>query len=129
MEPIFAVFTAMAGLVAMLAGAYGLRHTRRITGSCYFALALVKPPPPGALRPLLTYETLDGRVVETVSPVALDATSGSVRLWYDPADPYDVVIDGHQRTALDRALIAAGVVLLALALGLAAAVLIAAMAG
>ncbi|MEU5399351.1 hypothetical protein ABZ348_08640 [Streptomyces sp. NPDC005963] len=129
MEPIFAVFTAMAGLVVVLAGAHGLRHTRRIVGSCYFALALVKPPPRGALRPLLAYETLDGRVVEIVSPVVLDAATDSVRLWYDPTDPHDVVIDGYQRRGLDRALIAAGVVLLAIGLGLAAAVLIHAVAG
>ncbi|MFI2214552.1 DUF3592 domain-containing protein [Streptomyces sp. NPDC020141] len=107
---VFAVFTALGGLVAVLAGGYGLRQTRRITRTGAFAVALVKPAPPGAERPLLQYETADGRVMEIVSPVPLPA-GGSVRLSYDPADPRDVVVDGRERTAIDRGFVAGGALL------------------
>ncbi|GLF98563.1 DUF3592 domain-containing protein [Streptomyces yaizuensis] len=114
MTIVFAVFAALAGAVAVLAGGYGLRRTRQVTRSGHYAIALVKPPPPGADRPLLSYETHDGRVVETVSPVPLPGGI-SVRLTYDPQDPRDVVVDGHERTAVDRAFVLTGLLLTAAA--------------
>ncbi|EFG06265.1 Hypothetical protein SCLAV_1187 [Streptomyces clavuligerus] len=51
MQIVFAAFAALAGVVAVLAGAYGLHRTRHITRSGRYAIALVKPPPPGAERP------------------------------------------------------------------------------
>lgn len=109
----------MGGLVAVLAGAYGLWQTGRISGSGYCAIALVKPPPLGAQRPLLEFETLDGRIIEIVSPVPFADDSGGVRLWYDPGSPSDVVVDGHQRTGVDRGFVAVGLTLIAIGLGLA----------
>ncbi|GGZ43351.1 hypothetical protein GCM10010387_42060 [Streptomyces inusitatus] len=110
MQIVFAAFTALAGLVAVLVGAYARRQTRRIVSAGCLAIALVKPAPPGAGRGLLQYETADGRVVEIVSPVPLPE-GGSVRLSYDPEDPRDVVVDGHHRAAVDRGFVIAGLLL------------------
>ncbi|MEU3598028.1 DUF3592 domain-containing protein [Streptomyces sp. NPDC006798] len=115
MPTVFAAFTVLGGLVAVLAGAHGLRRTRRIRHSGRTAEALVKPPPPGADRELLEYVTEDGRVVEIPAPVPLDTvTAGStVPVSYDPADPRDVVVLGRERTALDRAFVVAGLLVMA----------------
>ncbi|MGW6460598.1 hypothetical protein ACWF94_32520 [Streptomyces sp. NPDC055078] len=118
MQIVFASFTALGGLIAALAGAYGLRQSRRIAGSGHFAIALVKPAPPGTGRPLLAYETRDGQIVEVSSPVPLPEGS-SVRLSYDPGDPREVVVDGHRRTGVDRGFVIAGLTLTSIGLGLA----------
>lgn len=120
MELIFAAFTVLGGLLAVLAGAYGLWQTRRISGSGHCVMALVKPSPEGAQRPLLEFETLEGRIVEITSPVPIVDQGGGVRLWYDPGSPGDVVVDGHQRIGVDRGFVAVGLALVAIGLGLAA---------
>ncbi len=121
---IFAALTSFGGLVALLAGAYGLRQTRRITAVGETVTALVKPPPQGAERPLLQFETLDGRVMEVSSPVPpgrrLPLRTGTeVRIAYDPADPRDVVLPGRDRVRLDQGFVAAGAVLVVLGVVLA----------
>ncbi|MFD9790514.1 DUF3592 domain-containing protein [Streptomyces sp. NPDC059070] len=123
---VLAGFTAFGGLVALLAGAYGLRETRRIAEAGGLAWALVKPAPPGSGRPLLQYETADGRVLELPSPVPPTRrdplTPGArVHLSYNPADPRDVILVGRERTGLDRAFVAAGAAVLAVGLVLAVA--------
>ncbi|MGP9021427.1 hypothetical protein ACT1U9_23885 [Streptomyces sp. BR1] len=125
---VLAGFTAFGGLVALLAGAYGLRETRRLMEAGGLAWALVKPAPPGSGRPLLQYETVDGRVLELPSPVPPSrreplTPGGRVRLSYDPADPREVILLGRERTGLDRSFIAAGAAVLAVGLVLAAAAL------
>ncbi|MFF0447834.1 DUF3592 domain-containing protein [Streptomyces sp. NPDC004609] len=117
MQIVFGAVTVLGGLVAVLAGAYGLRQTRRIRRAGHFAIAVVKPPPPGGERPLLQYETRDGRVMETVSPVPRLPEGSSVRLSYDPADPREIVVDGHERTGVDRAFVSAGLVVTVVGLG------------
>ena len=62
---VLAGFTVLGGLVALLAGAYGLRETRRAERAGAFAWALVKPAPQGATRPLLQFETVDGDVFDS----------------------------------------------------------------
>lgn len=118
---VLAVFTALGGLVALLAGAYGLRQTRRITAAGEVAQALVKAAPPGAERPVLQFETGDGRVVEVVSPVPPSrrhplAAGDRVRIAYDSDDPRETVVPGHERRGIDRGFVAAGVAVLALGL-------------
>ncbi len=118
----------LGGLVALLAGAYGLLRTRRITEAGQVTEALVKPPPPGSERPLFQFETPDGRVVEIVSPVPRSrrlplAAGGRVRLAYDAADPRETVLLGGERTGLDRGFAVAGAALVALGIVLAAVVL------
>jgi len=121
---VLAVLTALGGLVALLAGAYGLRQTRHISGAGRAAEALVKPPQPGSERPLLQFETADGRVVEVVSPVPRTRrrplTEGAhVRLLYDVDDPRETVLLGSERTAADRAFVVVGGALIVLGIVLA----------
>ncbi|MFI6086532.1 DUF3592 domain-containing protein [Streptomyces sp. NPDC051218] len=118
---VLAVFTALGGLVALLAGAYGLRRTRRITAAGEVAQALVKAVPPGAERPVLQFETGDGRVVEVVSPVPPSrrhplAAGDRVRIAYDSDDPRETVVIGHERRGIDRGFVVAGAAVLALGL-------------
>lgn len=116
---VLAALTAFGGLVAVLAGAYGLRQTRRISAAGAVAQALVKAAPPGAERPTLQFETVDGRVVEVVSPVPPTrsrplASGDRVRLAYDTEDPRETVLLGGERTGLDRAFVGAGLALVVL---------------
>ncbi|WP_120724414.1 DUF3592 domain-containing protein [Streptomyces hundungensis] len=125
---VLAGFTAMGGLVALLAGAYGLRETRRVERAGEPAWALVKAAPQGSTRPLLQFETADGHVLELPSPVPPSRREPlppgvGVRLSYDPEDPRTIVLLGRQRTLLDRAFMVAGGVLVALGLTLAAVAL------
>nr|WP_239092226.1 DUF3592 domain-containing protein [Streptomyces sp. SID14478] len=112
----------------MLAGAYGLHRTRRVKAAGNVVKALVKPPQPGSERPLLQFETGDGRVVEVVSPVPPGkrqplAAGGVVSVAYDTEDPRETVVLGRERPGVDRGFVIAGAVLvltgavLAVALG------------
>ncbi|MCF3124207.1 MULTISPECIES: DUF3592 domain-containing protein [Streptomyces] len=122
---VLAVVTALGGLVAVLAGAYGLWQTRRIAASGALAQALVKAAPPGAERPSLQFETADGRVVEVVSPVPPTrrrplAPGDLVGIAYDTGDPRETLLIGGERTGLDWAFVAAGAALVLLGLVLVA---------
>ncbi|WP_328724931.1 DUF3592 domain-containing protein [Streptomyces sp. NBC_00259] len=121
---VFAGFTVLGGLVALLAGAYGLNRTRRISAAGQVVTALVKAAPPGADRPLLQYETADGRVLEVPAPApptrGLPLTPGStVRISYDPDDPREIVLSGHERTRIDRGFMIVGAIVLLTGLTLA----------
>ncbi|MGW0734658.1 hypothetical protein [Streptomyces sp. NPDC002851] len=116
---ILAALTALGGLIALLAGAYGLHRTRRTITSGHVADALVKPPQPGSRRPLLQFEAVDGRVVEIVSPVPASrraplAAGSSVMVAYDALDPRETVVLGRERTRLDLGFVTAGAALVAL---------------
>lgn len=118
---VLAVFTALGGLVALLAGAYGLRQTRRITAAGEVAQALVKAVQPGAERPMLQFETGDGRVVEVVSPVPPSrkrplAAGDRVPIAYDTVDPRETVVLGRERRGVDRGFVVAGAAVLLLGL-------------
>ncbi|GGU70499.1 hypothetical protein GCM10010211_40210 [Streptomyces albospinus] len=132
---VLAGFTAFGGLVAALAGAYGLRQTRRLTRAGVRAQALVKISPgraagePAPPRPLLQFATEDGRVMEIVCPVPSTRRhplrdGDQVSVAYDPADPRTAVVHGRERLALERAFLTAGTAIVALALGLLAVALL-----
>jgi hypothetical protein len=104
---VFAGVTAFGGFVTLLAGIYGLRTTRGILADGEPAVALVKRGPVGSERPLLQFETADGRLLEIVAPVTLDVGS-TVILLYDPADPRDIALPDHRRTRLDQSFVVAG---------------------
>ncbi|MFJ9086366.1 hypothetical protein ACIRL3_28490 [Streptomyces sp. NPDC102384] len=59
---VLAACTALGGLVALIAGAYGLQRSRRVQDAGNIAQALVKPPQPGSERPLLQFATDDNGV-------------------------------------------------------------------
>ncbi|MFZ3556796.1 hypothetical protein [Streptomyces sp. BH055] len=113
---VLAACTALGGLVALVAGAYGLQRGRRIQHAGNIAQALVKPPHPGSERPLLQFETDDGRLVEVVSPVPPSKrrplpAGGIVRVAYDTEDPRETVLLGGERPGVDRAFMIAGALL------------------
>ncbi|WP_079189300.1 DUF3592 domain-containing protein [Streptomyces kebangsaanensis] len=127
---VMAVFAACGGCVMALAGLTGLRQTRRIEQTGVRAWALVKPNPeardedPPAPRPLLRFSTEAGQVVEIGSPVPATRRQplrdgDTLLITYDPADPSSIVVHNRERRLLDYAFVAAGtlVLLLALVLG------------
>ncbi|MFJ9177795.1 DUF3592 domain-containing protein [Streptomyces sp. NPDC102360] len=110
---VLAACTALGGLVALIAGAYGLQRSRRVQGAGNIAQALVKPPKPGSERPLLQFETEDGQVVEVVSPVPPSKrrplpAGGTVSVAYDTEDPRETVLIGGERPGVDRTFMIAG---------------------
>ncbi|MFJ8627968.1 DUF3592 domain-containing protein [Kitasatospora sp. NPDC093550] len=128
------VFGALGGVVAYLAGVVGLRELRRLRRVGVPASALVRARAPGpedrALppRPLLQFETADGRVVEVFSPVPSTARhplpdGGYVPVRYDPADPRQVLVDGRERVGLEYGFLALGVLVVLGSITLAATAL------
>ncbi|MFJ2187080.1 DUF3592 domain-containing protein [Kitasatospora sp. NPDC087861] len=127
------VFGALGGVVAYLAGVVGLRELRRLRRVGVPALALVRArvptPEDRALppRPLLQFETADGRVVEVFSPVPSTPRhplpdGGHVPVRYDPADPRQVLVDGRERRPLEYAFVALGLLMVLTSITLALAV-------
>ncbi|MFE6055805.1 DUF3592 domain-containing protein [Kitasatospora sp. NPDC056446] len=128
------VFGALGGVVAYLAGAVGLRDLRRLRRVGVPVAALVRDrvrtPEDRALppRPLLQFETEDGRVIEVFSPVPSTARhplpdGGYVPVRYDPADPRQVLVEGRERVRLEYAFVALGAAMVLTAITLAVAVL------
>jgi hypothetical protein len=85
------------------------------------------PPAGSPLRVLLQYRLADGRVLER-SARARAANKVPLRpgepvlIWYDPADPDDILIYGRWGRGADRAFLAAGTLLVLTGVALAAAV-------
>ncbi|MDH6580555.1 DUF3592 domain-containing protein [Kitasatospora sp. MAP5-34] len=115
-----ALFGLLGGAVAYLAGAAGLRESRRLRslGVPVQALVRYRAPDPGdrtaAARPLLQFVTANGRVMEVFSPVpstrAHTLVDGRrIPLRYDPADPRQVQVPGRERLGLEYAFLALGV--------------------
>lgn len=124
---VLAALTALGGLVAVLAGGYGLRRTRRAAAAGQTVDALVKPPQPGSNRPLVQFETADGRVVEVVSPVPRTRrrplpVGSEVRIAYDADDPCEIILPIGESIRVDRAFVLAGAALVVLGVILTATV-------
>ena len=124
-------WAAVAGGVAALAGLTGLRRVRRLRRDGVAAWALLVPEPApdrgaGDSRGmLLQYALADGRLAERPAPAAArppwpGEPGRTVLIWYDPADPDDVLVYGRWGRAVDRAFLAAG--LLFILIGTAVAV-------
>ncbi|MCX4683301.1 DUF3592 domain-containing protein [Kitasatospora purpeofusca] len=114
-----AVFAGPGGLVAYLAGPAGLRDLQRLRRVGVPVLALVRERRPGpedrsaVSRPLLQFTAGDGRVVEVFSPVPSSRrrplVDGShVPIRYDPADPRQVLVAGHERRRPEYAFLGLG---------------------
>jgi hypothetical protein len=86
-----------------------------------------EPPAGSPLRVLLQYRLADGRVLER-SARARAANKAPLRpgepvlIWYDPADPDDILIYGRWGRGADRAFLAAGTLLVLTGVALATAV-------
>ena len=121
---VFGIWAALAGGVAALAGLAGLRRVRRLRRNGVTAWALAVPEPAGGRaadpdgRLRLQYTLADGRVVERIGPAprrkpATPRTGDKVLIWYDPADPDDVLVYGHWGRTSDRVFLTIGLLLIA----------------
>nr|WSW65845.1 DUF3592 domain-containing protein [Streptomyces sp. NBC_00995] len=130
---VLAGMAAFGGMLAIMAGAYGLARARRVRESGVHVQALVKRSPgrggvgPAMLRPSLQFVTEDGRVLEVASPVSSTRRQplrdgDHVLVSYDPADPRDVVVHGRERLGLERGFIGVGALVVLLAVTLLAVV-------
>lgn len=131
---LFGIWLAVAGGVAALAGLAGLHRVRRLRRDGVTAWALAMPEPMQAGQPptdpdrrvRLQYRLADGRVVERIGPVP-DRRSGGPRpgdkvlIWYDPADPEDVLVYGRWGRTSDRVFLAAGLLLILIGAAIAVA--------
>ena len=126
---LFGIWVAVAGGIAALAGLSGLHRVRRLRRDGVTAWALAVPEPALAggeaadpdPRLRLQYSLADGRVIERIGP-APRRRSGTPRpgdkvlIWYDPADPDDVLVYGRWGRTADRAFLTVGLLLIVVGL-------------
>jgi hypothetical protein len=117
---------ALGGALAALAGLTGLARVRRLRRGGQAAWATIVPALRGEDEPeriSLQFALADGRVIERPGgrrPARTLAPGQKVLVWYDPADPDDVVTYGRAGRRGDLAFLAAGLVLIAAGLTMAA---------
>jgi hypothetical protein len=117
---------ALPGALAVLAGLTAMRRVRRLRRNGVATWAMSVPlAQPGDRQPddqqsagssrrqLLQYKLADGRVLEhvTAAPARRSASlrpGQPVLVWYDPADPTDVLVYGRWGRSVDRAFVAIG---------------------
>jgi Protein of unknown function (DUF3592) len=116
---------ALGGALAGLTGLTGLARVRRLRRGGQAAWATIVPALRGEDEPermSLQFALADGRVIERPGgqrPRRTLAPGQKVLVWYDPADPGDVVTYGREGRRTDLAFLAAGLVLIAVGLVLA----------
>jgi hypothetical protein len=119
MSIMVAIVLALAGAVALLAGVADRRRSGRLrsTGAAAWAMAIARPGPDAERtarqRPYLQYTIGDGRVVEQVCPGSIRKAARlkpgeRVLVWYDPANPADVLVFGRDTRRSDWAFIITG---------------------
>ena len=115
------IWFALAGGVAVLAGLAGRGRARRLRRSGLSAWATAVPAPPSAGQParrtMIQYALPDGQVMERLAPqparrAAALQPGQRVLVWYDAADPDDVLVYGRDGRRADRAFTAAGLLLI-----------------
>jgi hypothetical protein len=121
MAIVIGVWFGLAGGVAVLAGLSAMGRARRLRRSGLSAWATAVPAPPSASQParrtMLQYALADGQVMERLSPQparrAASLQPGQrVLVWYDAADPDDVLVYGRDGRLADRAFVAAGLLVI-----------------
>jgi hypothetical protein len=123
MAIVIGVWVALAGGISVLAGASAARRARRLRqyGQTAWALVLTRPSGPDEdFEPrgmLIQYALPDGRVIERALPASARkarrlAAGHKVLVWYDPADPGEVLVFGREGLITDRVFVAIGSLLL-----------------
>ena len=128
---IVGVWVALAGAVAVLAGVTAARRRRQLRGAGETAWAMVVlaadhsgEPGGGSPEVSVQFALADGRIVERrcgqpgrgrhpLNP------GQKVLIWYDPADPGDVLVYRRGGRLADLPFVAAGFVFVAVGVGLA----------
>jgi hypothetical protein len=121
MAVVVGLVLVFAGGVAALAGATARRRVRRLRRRGRPAWAKVVPSPATADEPatgptrrnLIQFPLADGRVIERLCPrpirkAASPVVGETVPVWYDPADPTDVLVNGWDGRFGDRAFLLVG---------------------
>jgi hypothetical protein len=107
MTIVLGIWFGLAGVVPALAGITGLRRARRLRRDGVQAWAVAAPRDGGLT---LRYTLPDGRVLEklTTAKTAAVLSGERVLIWYDPADPLDVLVHGRSGRASNVAFVVAG---------------------
>jgi hypothetical protein len=147
MAVVAGIWFALVGGIAALAGLSGMRASRRLRRDGVSAWAVAVPPAapagdaaqPGKAaqagqaggepdwpphRTMIQYALADGQVIERISPqparkAAALRPGQQVLVWYDPADPQDVLVYGREGRIANRLFVAAGVLFILIGGGLA----------
>jgi Protein of unknown function (DUF3592) len=132
MAGVIGFWFAVVGGVAALAGLTARRRVARLrrTGEPAWAMVVPSRVSPGELaggsprRNLIQYSLTDGRVIERLCPrpvrrAAWPAVGQRVPVWYDPADPTDVLVNGWDGRYSDLAFLAVGVFFIVFGMGIA----------
>jgi hypothetical protein len=119
---------ALGGALAAIAGLSDMRRMRRLRRSGVKEWATVVHPAAqplrrgddlGPLPAMLRYSIADGRVVESGEADTLDRDQ-KILVWYDPADPSDVLVYSRHGDRANAVFLAAGSALVAAGLAIAA---------
>ena len=116
------VLLGIAGCLAALVGLASMRRSRRLRthGVTAWAMALPNAEPSSERERhgqlLLQYTLEDGRVIERLAPSsprrgATLEPGRKVLIWYDPADPEDVLVFGRDGRRSDWAFVTGGLLL------------------
>lgn len=127
MAIVIGVWITLAGVPSALVGLVGLRRARRLRrdGVKVWATVVPRPVSDASRRAALQYKLTDGRVLEKFAPGAFRkrrvlSPGTSVLVWYDPADPLDILVYGHEGRASNLTFAIAGAVLMLAGVGIAA---------
>ncbi len=111
------IWLALSGVVPALAGLTALRRARRLRrdGVQVWAAAVPDSSPSGERGTALQYRLPDGRTIEKLGAGKSAALLPGERvlIWYDPADPLDILIRGREGRRSDLAFVIAGAALVA----------------
>ncbi len=117
MAIVLGIWLALSGVVPALAGLTALRRARRLRrhGVQAWAAAVPDSSPDGERGTALQYRLPDGRTIEKLGAgkAAALLPGERVLIWYDPADPLDMLVRGHDGRAPDLVLVIAGAALVA----------------
>jgi hypothetical protein len=119
MATVLGIWFALAGVISAIVGLTGTRRISRLRRDGVQAWAVVVPSHPadadGEREVVLQYTLPDGRALEKYSAERTGALLPGERvlIWYDPADPQDVLVRGREGRVSDLVFVIAGAALLA----------------
>jgi hypothetical protein len=131
MAGVIGFWFAVVGGIAALAGLTARRRVGRLRRTGQSAWGMIVPSPVSLgeadgwpRRNLIQYSLTDGRVIERICPRPVRKTGSPavgerVHVWYDPADPTDVLVNGWDGRHSDLAFLAVGVFFIVFGLGIA----------
>lgn len=117
MATVAGIWLALSGVVPALAGLTALCRARRLRrrGVQVWAAAVPDSSPGGERGTALQYRLPDGRTLEKLGAgkTAALLPGERVLIWYDPADPQDILVRGHDGRVPDLVFVIAGALLVA----------------